>query len=322
MNKLKIALLQIEPEENIQDNLLKGIKYCHMAKEKNADIILFPEMFSNGYNLTLDYETLYQQSITINDPFIQTFKKLSKELDIAIGITYLERYKNKMRNSICLFDRFGNLMFNYAKVHTCDFGYEKVLQRGKNFYVADLNTKIGNIKVGSMICYDREFPESARILMLKGAELILVPNACPMEINRISQLRGRAYENMLAIATVNYPKTVPDCNGHSTVFDGVVYHESFSGSRDTLLFEANEEEGMYIVDIDIDLLADLTHGFNGADISNFLDKAVEISAIRNISSPTKDLVMEDFNKSLEKVSSSVQIDDIVKLDEWRKENNF
>ena len=75
-------------------------------------------------------------------------------------------------------------------------------------------------------------------------------------------------------------------------------------------------------DIDIDLLADLTHGFNGADISNFLDKAVEISAIRNISSPNKDLVMEDFNKSLEKVSSSVQIDDIVKLDEWRKENNF
>ena len=256
MNKLKIALLQITPEKNIQDNLLKGIKYCHLAKEQNADIILFPEMFSNGYNLTLNYETLYQQSITINDPFIQTFKNLSKELDIAIGITYLERYKKKMRNSICLFDRFGNLMYNYAKVHTCDFGYEKVLQRGKNFYVADLNTKIGNIKVGSMICYDREFPESSRILMLKGAELILVPNACPMEINRISQLRGRAYENMLSIATVNYPKTVPDCNGHSTVFDGVVYHESFSGSRDTLLFEANDEEGMFIVDIDIDLIRD------------------------------------------------------------------
>ena len=81
MNKLKIALLQIEPEKTIQDNLLKGIKYCHMAKEKNADIILFPEMFSIGYNLTLDYEKLYEQSITINDPFIQTFKNLSKELN-------------------------------------------------------------------------------------------------------------------------------------------------------------------------------------------------------------------------------------------------
>ncbi len=52
-----------------------------------------------------------------------------------------------------------------------------------------------------MICFDREFPESARILMLKGAELILVPNACPMEINRLSQLRGRAFENMIAVAT-------------------------------------------------------------------------------------------------------------------------
>lgn len=59
----------------------------------------------------------------------------------------------------------------------------------------ELDTAKGKLKVGSMICYDREFPESARIRMLKGAELALVPNACPMEINRLSQLRGRAYEN-------------------------------------------------------------------------------------------------------------------------------
>jgi len=71
------------------------------------------------------------------------------------------------------------------------------------------------VQVGAMIRYDREFPESARILMLKGAELILVPNTCPMEINRLSQLRSKAFENMLAIATRNYPAAVPDCNGAS-----------------------------------------------------------------------------------------------------------
>lgn len=76
--------------------------------------------------------------------------------------------------------------------------------------------------------------ESARILMLKGAELILTPNACPMEINRLSQLRGRAYENMTAIATCNYPSPHPDCNGHSTVFDGVAYLPELSGSRNNL----------------------------------------------------------------------------------------
>ncbi len=71
--------------------------------------------------------------------------------------------------------------------------------------------------------------------MLKGAEIILVPNACPMEINRISQLRARAYENMTGIATVNYSFGKPDCNGHSTAFDGIAYREGEPGSRDTLI---------------------------------------------------------------------------------------
>ena len=105
-----------------------------------------------------------------------------------------------------------------------------------------------------MICYDREFPESARILMLKGAELILVPNACPMEINRLSQLRGRAYENMLAIATCNYPADQPDCNGHSTVFDGVAYLPGLSGSRNMCILEADEEERICIAELDLDML--------------------------------------------------------------------
>lgn len=105
-----------------------------------------------------------------------------------------------------------------------------------------------------MICYDREFPESARILMLKGAEIILVPNACPMEINRISQLRARAFENMVGIATCNYPHGQPDCNGHSTAFDGIAYRENEPGSRDTLLIEAGEAEGIYTAVFPIDEL--------------------------------------------------------------------
>lgn len=105
-----------------------------------------------------------------------------------------------------------------------------------------------------MICYDREFPESARLLMLQGAELILVPNACPMEVNRLSQLRARAFENMLAIATCNYPAGKPDCNGHSTVFDGVAYLPDAEGSRDTCILEAGEAQGIYLADLDLKML--------------------------------------------------------------------
>ena len=102
------------------------------------------------------------------------------------------------------------------------------------------------VRIGAMICYDREFPESARILMLQGAEVILVPNACPMQINRLAQLRARAYENMAGVATANYAYGQPDCNGHSSAFDGIAYRDGEGGERDMLLLDAGEAEGIYL----------------------------------------------------------------------------
>lgn len=252
--KLKIALLQLMPKGSLKDNMEKGIAACKEARKRGADIALFPEMWSNGYNIPENPDILKGEAIASDSEFVNAFQKLSKELKMAIGITYLEQHEPLPRNTISLFDRNGKLVYRYAKVHTCDFGEEARLDSGDDFFVGDLETENGCIKVGSMICYDREFPESARILMLKGAELILVPNACPMELNRLSQLRGRAYENMLAIATCNYPANQPDCNGHSTLFDGAAYLPEFPEARDTCIFEAGEEEGIFMVELDVDML--------------------------------------------------------------------
>jgi len=252
IKNLKVALLQLLPKNTLEENLQKGVQHCKKAKETGADIALFPEMWSVGYNIPENIDELKASAISADSEFMRSFAALAKELDMAIGITFLEKYEPLPRNTLCLFDRFGNRVLTYAKVHTCDFGDECRLTAGDDFYVADLNTEQGNVKIGAMICYDREFPESARILMLKGAEIILVPNACPMEINRISQLRARAYENMVGIATVNYPLGQPDCNGHSTAFDGMAYRPSDSGSRDTLIVEAGEREGIYLADFPID----------------------------------------------------------------------
>lgn len=252
MKQLKAALLQLMPENNLEGNLQKGMRYCRKAKEMGADIAVFPEMWSVGYYIPEDIDELKAMAVSSESTFVNSFGELAKELNMAIGITFLEEYKPLPRNTFCIFDRFGRKVFTYAKVHTCDFGDECRLTAGDDFYVGDLDTEHGSVKIGAMICYDREFPESARILMLKGAEIILVPNACPMEINRLSQLRARAYENMVGIATVNYPKGKPDCNGHSSAFDGIAYRPSEAGSRDTLIIEAGEREGIYIADFPID----------------------------------------------------------------------
>ncbi|WP_426351074.1 carbon-nitrogen hydrolase family protein [Alloiococcus sp. CFN-8] len=252
MKNLKVALLQLLPEDTLERNKEKGLEYCRRAKEMGADIVLFPEMWSVGYSIPEDITKLKESAVAADSDFVNSFGKLARELNMAIGITFLEEYEPLPRNTLCLFDRYGRNVLTYAKVHTCDFGDECRLTPGDDFYVADLDTEQGDVKIGAMICYDREFPESARVLMLKGAEIILVPNACPMEINRLSQLRARAYENMVGIATVNYPKGKPDCNGHSTAFDGIAYKPSDSGSRDTLIIEAGEREGIYMADFPID----------------------------------------------------------------------
>lgn len=254
MQSLKVALMQLQPGMNLQENLQKGLQYCRMAKQMGADIALFPEMWSVGYHIPTEKAVLKDWAVSLNSEFVCAFERVAKELDMAIGITFLEAYEPLPRNTLCLFDRFGENILTYAKVHTCDFGDECRLSPGEDFYVSTLDTIHGPVKIGAMICFDREFPESARILMLKGAEVILVPNACPMEINRLAQLRARAYENMVGIATANYPGSKVGCNGHSSAFDGIAYCSSDGESRDMLLLEAGEDEGIYMADFPLESL--------------------------------------------------------------------
>ncbi len=254
MQHFKVALLQLFPTGTLEGNLQKGLAFCRKAREMGADLALFPEMWSNGYCITGNADAWKADAVSADGAFVRSFGRLAKELHMAIGVTFLEAFEPQPRNSLCLFDCNGERAFIYAKVHTCDFGEECYLTAGDAFYTATLHNEQGDIRIGGMICYDREFPESARILMLQGAELILVPNACPMEINRLSQLRARAFENMVGIATCNYPKGVPDCNGHSTAFDGIAYLSEEPCSRDMLVIEAGEQEGIYMADFPIGLL--------------------------------------------------------------------
>lgn len=254
-NKLRIALLQISPCGSLAQNRDKGLAFCRRAKAAGADIALLPEMWSNGYRLFGRPAAAWlAEAVPLESEFVCAYQALAKELGMAIGLTLLEVYQPAPRNTLVLFDRWGERRLVYAKVHTCDFGEERDLTPGDGFSVTALDTACGSVQVGGMICYDREFPESARLLMLEGAEVILVPNACPMEINRLSQLRGRAYENMLAIATCNYPESVPDCNGGSSVFDGVAYLPELDGSRDMCMLQADGTEGIYLAELDLEQL--------------------------------------------------------------------
>ncbi len=256
MTIFTIALLQMSAGEDQEINKLKGEVFCRRAHQLGADLALFPEMWSNGYRLfdPAGEQTLEQwaaQAVGLEDAFVVHFCRLATELKMAIALTYLERWQGLPRNTITLFDRHGEALLTYAKVHTCDFDKEIHLTPGSDFCVCDLDFGAGTVKLGAMICFDREFPESARLLMLKGAEIILTPNACELEQNRLSQFRARAYENMTGMAMANYPP--PQGNGHSVAYSGMAFDRE-EHSLDMTLVEAGQDEGVYLARFDLEAL--------------------------------------------------------------------
>lgn len=260
MKSLKVGLIQHKAiANNINNNLELGLRYVTEAKKLGIDIVLFPEMWSNGYNppyeeafdnpLDENYENERKkwlaEAVDEESEYIKSFKRIARELEIGIVITYLSKGKNRPQNTALVIDKTGGILMKYSKVHTCDFSLEGLLESGDEFKVCDFC----GVKLGIMICYDREFPESARILMLKGAEIILVPNACDMNPARINQLSTRAFENMTGIAMANYPG---DNWGNSCAYSPIVFDDN-GKYIDNKIISANDiKEDIIIAEFDLE----------------------------------------------------------------------
>lgn len=250
---LRVALLQIASSGPDQAaNREKGLDWCRDAAGQGADIALLPEMWNIGYTgfvagSTSAAAAWKEQAISEESAFVTAYRDLARDRRIAIALPYLLRNPaGDPSNAVSLIDRDGAIRFTYSKVHTCCYEVPEVAcAPGTEFHVSEIETSAGPVKVGAMICYDREFPESARLLMLKGAEVVLAPNACSMrEFDgiRLHQFRARAFENMVAAAVANYP--APQHDGHSMA----------CGPDGSVLLEAPETEGMHIAGFDLDRL--------------------------------------------------------------------
>ncbi|TVQ24682.1 MAG: carbon-nitrogen hydrolase family protein [Spirochaetaceae bacterium] len=252
VRRFTIALLQMLPHANdLGANRDKAVEYCRTAAAMGADLALFPEIWSTGYTEGFDAgrsdarDLWIAQAQPVDGDYVAHFRRLAVELDMAIACTYLQEWDPVPRNSVTLVDRHGEIVFTYAKVHTCDFfPMEAACAPGDDFHVGTLDTSVGPVQIGAMICYDREHPESARVLMLKGAEIIITPNACGLEELRLGQFQARAFENAVGLAMTNYPDG--HCNGHSIAYD----------AAGRLIVEAGGAEGVYLAPFDLDALRD------------------------------------------------------------------
>lgn len=261
--KLKVAMVQYDANEpNIDFNTKVAMKYIKEAKKSGAGIVLFPECFLTAYccpdivEELLPLEELENDSefigwcnsaVTEEEEHVLQIRKLAKELQIGVVITAFTKGEKYPQNTAFFIDRNGDIILKYSKVHTCDFDWERYLESGQEFKVC----KFDGVNIGVMICYDREYPESARELMLQGAEIIFNPNCCGGMEPRLKELSVRAMENMVGVAMANPP--APGM-GRSAAFNPMVWDENGEVLDNTIIVAEEFFEGIVYAEFDIDVI--------------------------------------------------------------------
>jgi N-carbamoylputrescine amidase len=163
-------------------NVAKAKRMVREAAAKGAEIVLLPELFETPYfcqDQSADHFALAQPFE--GNTLIAEFAALAKELSVALPLSFFERANNAHYNSLAMIDADGGVLGRYRKSHIPDGpGYqEKFYFRPGDSGFQVWKTRYGG--VGAAICWDQWFPEAARIMALKGAEMLFYPTAIGSE---------------------------------------------------------------------------------------------------------------------------------------------
>lgn len=245
--QFKIALVQYQSVlGDLQKNADRAVEMVRESAAKGAKIVCFPEMFNTGYNFQLIGDGFHNCGETIDGHTITRLQKVAKECAcyVIAPITLEKKVKGVFYNAAVVIDDEGVVLGDYSKHHL--WAAERYyFHAGEDIPVFD--TKYG--KIGVMICYDAGFPETSRILTLKGAELIFMPSAWRIQDWDMWKLNipQRALENTLYVAGVNRFGHEDDLYmfGNSKVADW----------RGRIIAESKEEkEEIVYAEIDLDQL--------------------------------------------------------------------
>ena len=238
-NKIKIAVVQFRPAfMDIEKNVERAKGFIDKI---SADIVLFPELFLSGYTF-FDKGEVEEIAIEINNsPHLKQFIEISKRKSIAISGGYAERDDKRLFNS-SFFIADGEVIANYRKVHL--FSHEKNLFSPGDMGFSAFDYR--GVKIGMMICFDWIFPESARTLAIKGAQVILHPANLVLPYCQRA-MYARAIENRVFIATANRIGKEKN-RGLQNIFTGG--SQVVSPAGDYLLKMRRGKEGFRVVEID------------------------------------------------------------------------
>ena len=175
--KIKVAATQMSCTWEIEENISKASNLIKKAAGMGANIILLQELFQTPYFCIQYDEEIFKLAQTFEkNETLEHMAKLAKELKVVLPISFFEKDNNAYFNSIAVINSDGNILGVYRKSHIPDgAGYlEKYYFNPGNTGFKVWKTNFGKIGIG--ICWDQWFPEAARIMALKGAEVLFLSN--------------------------------------------------------------------------------------------------------------------------------------------------
>ncbi|MEZ5353402.1 MAG: carbon-nitrogen hydrolase family protein [Bryobacteraceae bacterium] len=204
-----LAAIRVTPRNwDKEANFSTLERLARFAAAQGAQMVITPEGFLEGYVGNekrvpgLTREKYRQAGESLDGPLLTRARSLAAELKIHLLLGFAEQRDGRMWNSVVIFSPGGGVVTHYSKTHTDND--EPFNTKGTEFPVVD--TPYG--RWGTLICMDRQLPETARILALKGAQVILVPAWGGYgEMNDV-MMRTRAYENGVWVAFVHPNRTL------------------------------------------------------------------------------------------------------------------
>lgn len=213
MSSIKVGIIQSAFSNDKNENNQKVIHFIEEAHKKGAQVILPPELYQSHYFCKTQEEKHFSEAMEVlGNDFLGKIQDVCKKLKVVVPCSFFEKSGPHYYNSLAVIDADGSILGVYRKSHIPDGpGYqEKFYFRPGNTGFMVFNTKY--LKLGSGICWDQWFPEAARIMVLKGAQMLFYPTAIGSEPHNPSLstknpwlrvMKGHAVANMVPVAAAN-----------------------------------------------------------------------------------------------------------------------
>lgn len=261
--KLKVGLVQQANTGDISANIAKLKANIIRCAQDGAELVVLQELHNGLYFCQTEDTSLFDLAETIPGPSTDIFGALAKELSIVLVLSLFEkRAPGLYHNTAVVIERDGSIAGKYRKMHIPDDPayYEKFYFTPGDLGFEPIDTSVG--RLGVLVCWDQWYPEAARLMAMRGAEMLIYPTAIGWESSDTSEekerqlgawvisQRAHAVANGLPVISVNRTGHEPDPSGQT---NGIQFwgNSFVSGPQGELISEfPNNEEMVQVVEID------------------------------------------------------------------------